>query len=62
MKLGKAIRASIADEKDDAKGYKGLAKNKGLTKSEKITIKGIARDERDHKKKLTKISKRVSSR
>lgn len=52
-KIKKTLKSDIRDEKNANKGYNKLAKTIG-SKSGARTLRGIAKDEADHKKLLKK--------
>ena len=56
-KVKKTLKSDIRDEKNANRGYKKLAKTIG-SKSGARTLRGIANDEADHKRLLTKLLKK----
>jgi rubrerythrin len=56
-KIKKTLKSDIRDEKNANKGYNKLAKTIG-SKSGARTLRGIAKDEADHKRLLTGLLKK----
>jgi rubrerythrin len=59
VSIKKGLKSYLAEEREASRGYQKLSKKlvkEGLKGNAK-TVRGIAKDERDHFKKLTKIRK-----